>query len=137
MSGIKNKIASDPAEQQRIKRLIHFRTKYISPSQNKAAKLLDTPQSTLSYVENGERQISLSLLEKIYTKYNMNSEWFRNGTGPEVLKDPKKRNTIDTITELRAEISVLEKKIKVFEINQIKTFNLLDALEKRLDKAGI
>ncbi|RQO66812.1 hypothetical protein DBR40_21925 [Pedobacter sp. KBW01] len=137
MTPEQEKIKADVQEQQRIKRLIHFRTQRIHKSQNQAAVLLGVKQATLSYVESGQRQASLALLEKFFTKFNMNSEWYMHGTGPEILNEPKKRNTIDSITELRAEIASLEKKIRVFEINQNRMLSIIEKLEDRIAKGGL
>lgn len=121
-------------EQQKINRLIHFRKKYISESLRKAAGLLDEHQSSMYLTETGERRISLKLLATLYEKYNMNPEWFLHGTGPEILKEAKPKNTMDVINELRAEVAVHDKKIQILEANLNQAFRMIEVLQKRLDK---
>ncbi|MFW0717725.1 hypothetical protein [Pedobacter sp. N23S346] len=100
----------------------------------KAAGLLDEHQSSMHLTETGKRRISLKLLVTLYEKYNMNPEWFLHGTGPEILKEAKPKNTMDVINELRAEVAVHDKKIQILEANLNQAFRMIEVLQKQLDK---
>lgn len=134
MTPTQEKLKEEIQEKQKINRLIHFRTKHVHAVQGKAATLLNVTQSGLSLMETGDRKISMRLLESLYTKYNMNADWFLTGRGPETTKEQKAKNTIDVIGELQAEVSMLNKKIKVLEVNQNRAYNLIDELQQRLER---
>lgn len=68
----------------------------------------------------------------------MNPGWFLHGTGPEILKEAKPKNTLDVIGESRAEVAaqdkkIKDKKIKVLEANLNQAFKMI-VIQKKLGK---
>jgi transcriptional regulator with XRE-family HTH domain len=123
-------------------RLRIFRTTYINPSQNEAARILGIPQSNLSYMENGRAPIRYEFVALLEKNFGLNSDWLGRGEGKPQDKAPVKPSGLVTdMNELLLELSFLRKQFKMMEANQkhfIKIVERLDkeveALQKKLDE---
>lgn len=119
-------------------RLVTFVKKYVHKSQEHAAALLNTSQSTLSNVFIGKRPPSANLWNALITKYKMNQDWVINGTGPQIMKEVEdKKSLIKDIGALQVEITGLKRKMAIYEANQEHLFKVVERLSKRLDEANI
>ncbi|MBD5556405.1 MAG: helix-turn-helix transcriptional regulator [Roseburia sp.] len=62
-------------------RVVYLRTEILHMSQSQFASLLKISQTYLSMVENGKRQISGPIIQRIITTLSVNFEWLVYGVG--------------------------------------------------------
>lgn len=62
-------------------RVVYLRTEILHMSQSQFASLLKISQTYLSMVENGKRQISGSIIQRIIATLSVNFEWLVYGVG--------------------------------------------------------
>lgn len=113
-------------------RLVTFIKKHVHKSQEHAAALLNTSQSTLSNVFLGRRPPSANLWNALITKYKLNQDWAINGVGTPVLKEVEnKKSLIKDLGTLENKIAQLNRKMEIYEANMNLLFKKVEMLEKR------
>ncbi|AMR34195.1 hypothetical protein A0256_23445 [Mucilaginibacter sp. PAMC 26640] len=115
-------------------RFVSFRKEYISPSQNKAAAILQINQGTLSKMERGMLKIPFDLVSRLAKEYHLNTEWLAKGTGGKLDKNPPKQKLLTDINALNAEMENLKKAIKIMELNQSHLMKIIERQDKVLER---
>lgn len=120
----------DKAVQERFKR---FRKKYVSNNGRTAAELLNTDQSTISKIENGERKVSDKILTAMIKKFNLNREWLLDGTGAPVAHE-KQAKPINYLEALSNRIDALTTEVKILDSNLNQAWKIIEAQGKLIEK---
>lgn len=140
MRPTKNITKVNKTDQEQINRFSYFIDKYVAKNQIEAAKALGLTQAYYSYMVSGKRKISLTALMTLKTKFKLNIEWLQSGVGKELLAEDlskKQQTAVGKIIDLQASIDQAETKITILEVNLNQAYKLIDALERRLEKAGL
>lgn len=116
------------------KRLKFFRINYISKNQTTAAEMIDFAQGTLSQMENGQRSISAKLLFALAERFDLNQEWFRTGAGEPRKKVKEQPSAKNSLQAAHAAILQLENAIKLYEARTNRLFDIIENMEKRIEK---
>lgn len=65
----------------RNQRAVAFIYEFIDPCQKEAAKKIEVSQSMLSNIQNGKRNVSMSLLSNLIINHRLNANWYFRGRG--------------------------------------------------------
>lgn len=117
-----------------------FRKKHVSNSINNAAPLLGISKSTINRIENGLFPVTVALLKRLQSKFNLNREWLIENQG-NPLNGEKKTALVTNISELGdkldaaiGEIAILNKNLtKLWGIVETQS-NLIEELRNKLHR---
>lgn len=121
-----------------------FRSTHIEKSQSAAAKKLGLPQSVVSKLESGMGVPTYKTIKAYIEKYHLNEEWLRTGLGDmQDIPKPAESGLLGTSVselkkaneELQAKVLVMEKTIKIMEVNQTQFINRIEQYLQRLEQS--
>jgi transcriptional regulator with XRE-family HTH domain len=114
-------------------RFAFFRKKHIHKTQIEASEMLGISQAGLSNIESGKAPVTFELLTKLIKDFKLNQEWFTDGHGKPIEKNPPKSTLLTDLNALNLELESLKKHLKFMEANQMYILNLIERLEKKVD----